>query len=93
MNLTAIVIAAASNFLLGGLWHSNGLFRAGYQALQFLLHGLVIPALAVGCPFGRIMLSDGLTSQQAAGEARDEVEVLDVAQLLLAAVTRDSTTR
>ena len=36
------------------------------------------------------MLSDGLTSQQANGEAREEVEVLDVAQLLLAAVKGES---
>jgi Fe-S oxidoreductase len=49
--------------------------------------------IAVGCPFCRVMLSDGLTSQQAAGQARDEVEVLDVAQLLLAAVTRDPAPR
>jgi len=45
--------------------------------------------IAVACPFCRVMLSDGLTAQQAAGQARDEVEVLDVAQLLLAAVRRD----
>jgi hypothetical protein len=32
------------------------------------------------------MLSDGLTAKQAEGTAREEVEVLDVAQLLLAAV-------
>ncbi|MBA2639867.1 MAG: (Fe-S)-binding protein, partial [Nocardioidaceae bacterium] len=44
--------------------------------------------IAVGCPFCRVMLSDGLTAQQAAGDARDEVEVLDVAQLLLASVDR-----
>ena len=42
--------------------------------------------IAVGCPFCRVMLSDGLTSLQADGKARDEVEVLDVAQLLLASV-------
>ncbi len=42
--------------------------------------------IAVGCPFCRVMMSDGLTSLQADGKARDEVEVLDVAQLLLAAV-------
>ena len=42
--------------------------------------------IAVSCPFCRIMLADGLTAQQAAGQARAEVEVLDVAQLLLAAV-------
>ena len=44
-------------------------------------------AIAVGCPFCRIMLSDGLTSAQAAGEG-EGVEVLDVAQLLLAGVKR-----
>ncbi len=44
--------------------------------------------IAVGCPFCRVMLSDGLTSKQADGEARAEVQVLDVAQLLLAAVKR-----
>ncbi len=42
--------------------------------------------IAVGCPFCRVMLSDGLTAAQASGTARDEVEVLDVAQMLLAAV-------
>ena len=46
--------------------------------------------IAVGCPFCRVMLSDGLTSQQANGEAREEVEVLDVAQLLLASVKGES---
>jgi Fe-S oxidoreductase len=45
--------------------------------------------IAVGCPFCRVMLSDGLTSLQASGEAEPQVEVLDVAQLLLAAVTSD----
>jgi Fe-S oxidoreductase len=42
--------------------------------------------IAVGCPFCRVMLSDGLTAAQASGTARDEVEVLDVAQMLLAAI-------
>jgi Fe-S oxidoreductase len=42
--------------------------------------------IAVGCPFCRVMLSDGLTEEQSAGRAREEVEVLDVAQLLLASV-------
>src|SRR4051794_31843 len=44
--------------------------------------------IAVGCPFCRVMLSDGLTSLQASGGARGEVEVLDVAQMLLASVKR-----
>ncbi|MGL5811282.1 MAG: heterodisulfide reductase-related iron-sulfur binding cluster [Nocardioides sp.] len=43
-------------------------------------------AIAVGCPFCRVMLSDGLTAAQASGEAPESVEVLDVAQLLLASV-------
>jgi hypothetical protein len=44
--------------------------------------------IAVGCPFCRVMLDDGLTAQQSRGEAREEVEVLDVAQMLLASVKR-----
>ena len=46
--------------------------------------------IAVGCPFCRVMLSDGLTNQQSKGEAREEVEVLDVAQMLLASIKGDS---
>jgi len=45
--------------------------------------------IAIGCPFCRVMLSDGLTALQAGGEAREEVEVLDISQMLLAAVKRD----
>ena len=46
--------------------------------------------IAVACPFCRVMLSDGLTSAQSKGEAREEVEVLDVAQMLLASVKGES---
>ncbi len=42
--------------------------------------------IAVGCPFCRVMLDDGLTAAQADGNAREEVEVLDIAQMLLASV-------
>ncbi|WP_243059550.1 heterodisulfide reductase-related iron-sulfur binding cluster [Nocardioides sp. SR21] len=49
--------------------------------------------IAVGCPFCRVMLSDGLTAQQASGDARPEVEVLDVAQMLLASVKGEQATR
>ena len=49
--------------------------------------------IAVGCPFCRVMLSDGLTAAQAKGTAREEVEVLDVAQMLLASVKGESATR
>ena len=44
--------------------------------------------IAVGCPFCRVMLSDGLTAAQSEGTAGESVEVLDVAQLLLASVKR-----
>jgi Fe-S oxidoreductase len=44
--------------------------------------------IAIGCPFCRVMMSDGLAAQQGAGQAREEVEVVDVAQMLLAAVRR-----
>ncbi|MBA2558935.1 MAG: (Fe-S)-binding protein [Propionibacteriales bacterium] len=46
--------------------------------------------IATGCPFCRVMLSDGLTAMQSNGSAGDDVEVLDVAQLLLASVRRTS---
>ncbi len=49
--------------------------------------------IAVGCPFCRVMLSDGLTAQQAAGEAREEVEILDVAQMLLSSVKGEMATK
>lgn len=48
--------------------------------------------IAVGCPFCRIMLDDGLTAKKAAGLAPETTEVLDVAQLLLAAVKRTEPT-
>src|SRR5690606_25978232 len=44
--------------------------------------------IAVGCPFCRVMLADGLTAKQADDESLVNVEVLDVAQLLLQAVKR-----
>jgi Fe-S oxidoreductase len=47
-------------------------------------------AIAIGCPFCRVMLSDGLTAAQANGQG-EGVEVLDVAQLLLAGVKRGDT--
>lgn len=49
--------------------------------------------IAVGCPFCRVMLSDGLTAMQDSGDARPEVEVLDVAQMLLASVKGEPATR
>ncbi len=47
-------------------------------------------AIATGCPFCRVMLSDGLTAKQADGTAPASTEVIDVAQLLLESVRRGS---
>ncbi|WP_265445282.1 (Fe-S)-binding protein [Flexivirga meconopsidis] len=44
--------------------------------------------IAIGCPFCRVMLTDGLTAEQSDGNAREDVEVVDVANMLLAAVKR-----
>jgi Fe-S oxidoreductase len=43
--------------------------------------------IATGCPFCRVMFSDGLTQRQGEDKGKD-VEILDVSQLLLAAVKR-----
>ncbi|HYP45344.1 MAG TPA: (Fe-S)-binding protein [Propionibacteriaceae bacterium] len=45
-------------------------------------------AIATGCPFCRVMLSDGVAGARAEGSGT-EVEVLDVAQLLLESVHRN----
>ncbi len=49
-------------------------------------------AIATGCPFCRVMLTDGLTAKQADGTAPETTEVLDVSQLLLESVRRGSAT-
>ena len=47
--------------------------------------------IATACPFCRVMLTDGLTERQSEAKATD-TEVLDVSQMLLAAVKRGETT-
>ncbi|AYY11409.1 (Fe-S)-binding protein [Actinobacteria bacterium YIM 96077] len=47
-------------------------------------------SIAIGCPFCRVMLSDGLTQAQSDGRGTN-VDVVDVAQLLLDGVKRSST--
>ncbi|MGL5908778.1 MAG: heterodisulfide reductase-related iron-sulfur binding cluster, partial [Phycicoccus sp.] len=47
--------------------------------------------IAIGCPFCRVMISDGVTAAQDSGRG-ESVEVVDVAQMLLAAVRRGETT-
>ncbi|GAA1882494.1 (Fe-S)-binding protein [Williamsia serinedens] len=44
--------------------------------------------IATGCPFCRVMLSDGTTAKTSGTDREDKVEVVDVSQLLLEAVTR-----
>ncbi|KOX35095.1 Fe-S oxidoreductase [Saccharothrix sp. NRRL B-16348] len=44
--------------------------------------------IATGCPFCRVMLTDGVTARQNEGAAGSHVEVVDVAQLLLTSVRR-----
>ncbi|MBB5154453.1 (Fe-S)-binding protein [Saccharopolyspora phatthalungensis] len=44
--------------------------------------------IATGCPFCKVMLSDGLTARQSEKIASESIEVVDVAQLLLSAVKR-----
>ncbi|WP_291079755.1 (Fe-S)-binding protein, partial [Dietzia sp. UBA5065] len=45
--------------------------------------------IATGCPFCRVMLSDGTTAQTDGTELEGKVEVVDVSQLLLESVSRD----
>ncbi|MEV0050818.1 (Fe-S)-binding protein [Saccharopolyspora shandongensis] len=47
--------------------------------------------IATGCPFCKVMLSDGLTARQSEKVASESIEVVDVAQLLLSAVKRGET--
>ncbi|SDF57435.1 Fe-S oxidoreductase [Lentzea fradiae] len=44
--------------------------------------------IATGCPFCRVMLTDGVTARQSDGQAGAHVEVVDVAQMLLESVRR-----
>ncbi|SDN20813.1 (Fe-S)-binding protein [Allokutzneria albata] len=44
--------------------------------------------VATGCPFCRVMLTDGLTQRQNEGKADESIQVVDVAQMLLESVRR-----
>ena len=47
--------------------------------------------VSTACPFCLVMLTDAVTAKKQDGEAREDVEVVDVAQLLLRSVRRDIT--
>ncbi len=44
--------------------------------------GLDPDLISTACPFCMVMLSDAVTAKEAEGEAREDVQVLDVAQIL-----------
>ena len=44
--------------------------------------GLDPDLISTACPFCMVMLSDAVTAKKADGEAREDVQVLDVAQIL-----------
>ncbi|NUS44216.1 MAG: 4Fe-4S dicluster domain-containing protein [Mycobacteriaceae bacterium] len=58
------------------------------EALDTLGGGNSPSKIATGCPFCRVMLTDGVTARKDGGEVGQGVEVVDVAQLMLDAVTR-----
>ena len=47
--------------------------------------------IAIGCPFCRVMLSDGVAEVQSEVEREEQVQVVDVAQLLLKAAKNGAT--
>jgi Fe-S oxidoreductase len=49
--------------------------------------------IAIGCPFCRVMLSDGVAEAQADVEREEQVQVMDVSQLLLRAAKNGAATR
>ncbi|MDG3010192.1 (Fe-S)-binding protein [Rhodococcus sp. D2-41] len=57
------------------------------EALDTLGSGATTQKIATGCPFCRVMLTDGVTARQESGQG-EGVEVVDVAQLILDGVRR-----
>jgi Fe-S oxidoreductase len=54
--------------------------------------GLDPDMVSTACPFCMVMLSDAVTAKQQAGQAREGVEVLDVAQILARSLVAPSGT-
>jgi Fe-S oxidoreductase len=45
--------------------------------------------VSTACPYCMVMLGDAVAAKKGSGEARDSLEVIDVAQLLARSVTRN----
>ncbi|WP_040862365.1 (Fe-S)-binding protein, partial [Nocardia niigatensis] len=58
------------------------------EALGTLNGGNEPSMIATGCPFCRVMLTDGVTARKDGGEVGQGVEVVDVAQLMLQSIDR-----
>lgn len=58
------------------------------EALSTLDGGNSPSLIATGCPFCRVMLTDGVTARKDSGEVGQGVEVVDVAQLMLKSIER-----
>ncbi len=58
------------------------------EALSTLDGGNSPSMIATGCPFCRVMLTDGVTARKDSGEVGQGVEVVDVAQLMLQSIDR-----
>ncbi len=58
------------------------------EALAALGGGNEPSMIATGCPFCRVMLTDGVTARKDSGEVGQGVEVVDVAQLMLQSIDR-----
>ncbi|RDI63238.1 heterodisulfide reductase-related iron-sulfur binding cluster [Nocardia pseudobrasiliensis] len=58
------------------------------EALATLDGGNSPSLIATGCPFCRVMLTDGVTARKDSGEVGQGVEVVDVAQLMLNSIER-----
>ncbi|AHH22047.1 putative iron-sulfur-binding reductase [Nocardia nova SH22a] len=58
------------------------------EALAALDGGNSPSLIATGCPFCRVMLTDGVTARKDSGEVGQGVEVVDVAQLMLQSIDR-----
>ncbi|RMI28693.1 (Fe-S)-binding protein [Nocardia stercoris] len=58
------------------------------EALSTLDGGNSPSMIATGCPFCRVMLTDGVTARKDSGEIGQAVEVVDVAQLMLQSIEK-----